>query len=290
MLRYILPLLICFYKTSYASPSNDSLVAYVSADTVKRNQTFEIGIKGTHNEFTIEESSINDFMLIGGPITSRQMHIVNGVTSTSASKSLKVIATVAGDYNIAVTIRNRDSVEVYNTKVVVLNDVWTDADEAEKRANTLDPFDDPFFDIVPDQKVTSANTSSKVKKIKPVGANITGFQPQFETYNATPQNAAGIRYLITFDKMDGGYYSIGNISIIKMPSAKNVYIEVKGQGKLSNGNEQNNGYTKYIELSARCVSKGRYILSPLVILYNGKKYRSKKTKLVIGSNRNASDV
>lgn len=281
LMKYLLPILLLFNLAAYAA-DGDSITAYVKSSTVKRNQPFEAGVKysGSH-KYSVKLNEAEGVTVFSGPNTSSQIQIMNGVTTSSGSFYYMVKTEHAGKLSLQFEVSEYGQlIGMYTVGVEVLQAEWTKADEqaqAEEKTST-NPFDDDFFKDF--QQPTHAPIQKQTKYLnKKDMAKLVSFEPRFNTYDVAVGDEITIRYIVRFNKVSEQYNNIAQMYLAKLPSAKHVYVQMAGTDEMSSGSRKEDEQAQQIAITAVCQKPGKFSLSPLVIKYNGKRYKAARVTL-----------
>lgn len=286
-MKFLLPILLLLNIVANAAEEGDSISAYVSAEQVKRNQTFEVGVNYTgDHRYSIELAKNDGLIFVGGPMTSQQSTFINGVGSSSGSKKYYYKADKAGRYQFAFNVsENGALVGTYTVSISVSKEEWSKEDEEAKRKQeeANNPFNSDFFSHSRPQYNYGQPQAQTAPKAKPMAkkdmAKLATFNAQFETYDVVVGKETIIRYIVRFNKVSEGQSNLPRMQLVALPAGKGVNVQMQGSSEISGGARNSDEHTQQITIAVRCIKPGKYTLSPLVIQYNGKHYKSSKLTL-----------
>ena len=287
-MKLLLPILLLLNIAVHAAEEADSITAFVSAEHVKRNQLFEVGVKYTgDHRYSIELAKNDGLIFAGGPMTSTQSTFINGVGSSSGSKKYIYKSNEAGRFEFAFNVsENGTLVGTYTITVNVSKEEWSKEDEEAKRREEAasNPFNNDFFiNRTRPQYNYGVPQTQPMLKAKPIAkkdmAKLLTFDAQFEEYEVVVGKETVIRYIVRFNKVREDKSNLPRMQLVALPSGKGVNVQLQGSSDISGGARNSDEEAQQIAVVVRCIKPGKYSISPLVISYNGKHYKSRKISL-----------
>jgi|GEM_PF-3689191 len=279
MYKLLLPFLLAVFTGNYSFAQSDS-ISYLFTNTVKINQPFTVGIKYTNqHKYSISLAGLQNFTKVSGPNTSSQTQWINGVVSQSGTVTYTLKCDKPDAYQLSIQVTENDSViDKFPIVIKVSKQRWTKAEEetAANEAAKNDFFNEAFF-----KNYNTQNTDAKSGLNKANIAKLISFNPKSTSYSTTADKETIIRYIVKFSKANSNNSNIPLLHSANYPNAQGVNAKIKGTGILSSGAKGSGQCIKYIDIIVVAKYGGTYKLTPYIISYNGKQYRSKAIKLLV---------